>query len=84
MKRLTRVNLLKSGTCINTRYTTINTNDWPNINAHRNKARYGLLLYTMIMMAATIGGPTITMKPNPINIIKKNASTKQINASSLW
>jgi hypothetical protein len=51
-------------------YTTISTNDRPNINAHRYKTRYGLLFYTMIMMATTIGGPTITMRPNPINIKK--------------
>jgi hypothetical protein len=79
---------LKSGTCINTRYTTINTNDRPNINAHIYKARYGLPFYTMIMMVATIGGPTITMKPNPINIKKTQyfvvTSTKQINASKFW
>jgi hypothetical protein len=68
MKILRGVSLLKSDTCINAGYTTINTNDRPNINAHRYKTRYGLPFYTMIMMVATIGGPIITMRPNPINI----------------
>jgi len=71
MKILRGVSLLKNDTCINAGYTTINTNDRPNINAHRYKRRYGLPFYTMIMMVATIGGPIITMRPNPINI-KKN------------
>jgi hypothetical protein len=71
MKKLIRASLLKSGTCINMGYTTINTNDMPNINAHRYKTRYGLPFYTMIMMVATIGGPTTTMRPNPININRK-------------
>jgi hypothetical protein len=61
---------LKNGTCINIGYITINTNDRLNINAHRYKARYGLPFYIMIMMVATIGGPTFTMRPNPINIKK--------------
>ncbi len=82
------MSLLKSGTCINTRYATINIDDRPNINAHRFKARYGLPFYTMIMMVATIGGPTTTMRPSPIHI-KKNwyfvvTSTKKINPSNLW
>jgi hypothetical protein len=69
MKILRGVSLLKSDTCINTGYTNISTNDRLNINAHRYKARYGLPFYTMIMMVATIGGPIITMRPNPIHKI---------------
>jgi len=79
---------LESGTCINTGYTTINTNNRLNINAHKYKARYGLPFYTMIMMVATIDGPTTSMRPNPISIKKTQyfivTSTKQINASNLW
>ncbi len=63
-------------------------NDRPNINAHKYKVRYGLPLYTMIIMDAIVGGLTTTTRPNPININKTKyfaiTSTKQINASNLW
>ncbi len=66
------MNLLKSG-AISMGYKAISTNDRTSINAHRYKARYGPPFCTMIMMAATIGGPTATMRPNPISMSLKKS-----------